>query len=58
MIVVPAERIAYFKKRGWWGDVRVDDLFEKHVREKTDKEACVDPINAMDIVGREPKRLT
>lgn len=58
MIVVPAERIADFKRRGWWGDVRVDDLLEKHVREKTDKEACVDPINCMDIVGREPKRLT
>ena len=58
MIVVPAARIADFKKRGWWGDVRVDDLFEKHVREKTDAEACVDPVNSMDIVGREAKRLS
>ena len=56
MIVVPAERIADFKKKGWWGDVRIDDLFERNVREKTDLEACVDPANAMDIVGREPKR--
>lgn len=58
MIVVPAERIAAFKKKGWWGEVRLDDLFEKHVREKTDREACVDPINCMDIVGREPRRLS
>lgn len=58
MIVVPAERIADFKNRGWWGDVRIDDLFEKNVREKTDAEACVDPVNAMDIIGREPRRLS
>lgn len=58
MIVVPAERIAAFKKKGWWGDVRIDDLFEKHVREKTDVEACVDPVNSMDIVGRAPRRLS
>jgi len=58
MIVVPAERIAAFKKKGWWGERRIDDLFEKHVREKTDREACIDPINCMDIVGREPRRLS
>jgi acyl-CoA synthetase len=58
MIVVPAERIADFKKKGWWSETRIDDLFEKNVREKTDREACVDPINCMDIVGREPRRLS
>ncbi|MEZ5957040.1 MAG: class I adenylate-forming enzyme family protein [Hyphomonadaceae bacterium] len=58
MIVVPAERIAAFKQKGWWGETRIDDLFEKHVREKTDREACVDPFNCMDIVGREPRRLS
>lgn len=58
MIVVPAERIADFKRKGWWGDIRIDDLFERNVRAKTDAEACVDPNNCMDIVGREPKRLT
>lgn len=58
MIVVPAERIADFKKKGWWSETRIDDLFEKNVREKTDREACIDPINCMDIVGREPRRLS
>ena len=58
MIVVPAERIAAFKQKGWWGDVRIDDLFEKHVREKTDREACIDPVNCVDIIGREPRRLS
>jgi len=58
MIVVPAERIADFKQKGWWSETRIDDLFEKNVREKTDREACVDPINCMDIVGREPRRLS
>src|SRR5690606_37574685 len=58
MIVVPAERIAAFKQKGWWGEVRIDDLFEKHVREKTDLEACVDPVNCVDIIGREPRRLS
>lgn len=58
MIVVPAERIAAFKKKGWWGEARISDLFDKHVREKTDREACVDPSNCMDIVGRAPRRLS
>lgn len=58
MIVVPAERIAAFKAKGWWGDTRLDDLFEGHVQSNPDVEACVDPINSVDIVGREPLRLS
>jgi acyl-CoA synthetase (AMP-forming)/AMP-acid ligase II len=58
MIVVPQERIQDFKARGWWGDTTLDDLFLKHVRERPDDEACVDPVNAATIVGGVGDRLT
>lgn len=58
MIVVPSERIAEFKAKGWWGERTLDDLFEQHVRTRPHEEACVDPVNAFDIVGRQPRRLT
>ena len=58
MIVVPQERIQDFKAKGWWGDTTLDDLFLKHVRERPDDEACVDPVNAAAIVGGVGDRLT
>lgn len=58
MIVVPAERIAEFKAKGWWSDRTLDDLFVGHVAANPHGEACVDPINAFDIVGRQPQRLS
>ena len=58
MIIVPEARIRDFKARGWWGERTLDDLFRKWVREKPDAEACVDPVNAADIVGGEGERLS
>lgn len=58
MIVAPAERITAYKEKGWWGDTRLDDLFQVHMRAKPDAEACVDPANCEDIMGRAPLRLT
>mgnify|MGYP000005852038 FL=1 len=58
MIVVPQERIRDFKAKGWWGDTTLHDLFLKHVRERPDDEACVDPVNAAAIVGGVGDRLT
>lgn len=58
MIVVPASRIAEFKAKGWWGGTTLVDLFLRHVRTRPDAEACVDPPNAEDIVGRPARRLS
>ncbi len=58
MILVPEARIREMKARGWWGDTTLDDLFLKHVRERPDAEALVDPINAGDICGGSAERLT
>jgi acyl-CoA synthetase (AMP-forming)/AMP-acid ligase II len=58
MIVVPADRIAAYKNNGWWTDTKIDDLFQSHLGAKPAAEACVDPINSQDLIGRAPLRLT
>jgi len=58
MIVIPKDRIREMKSKGWWGDVTLDDLFRKHVAAHPDAEALVDPLNAADVVGGQPDRLT
>ncbi|OYX57310.1 MAG: short-chain-fatty-acid--CoA ligase [Brevundimonas subvibrioides] len=58
MIVIPKDRIKEMKSKGWWGDQTLDDLFQKHVAAHPDIEALVDPLNAADVVGGQPDRLT
>ena len=58
MIVIPKDRIREMKARGWWGDQTLDDLFRGHVAAHPDAEALVDPVNAADVVGGLPDRLT
>ena len=58
MIVIPKDRIREMKSKGWWGDQTLDDLFRKHVAAHPDVEALVDPLNATDVVGGLPDRLT
>lgn len=58
MIVVPQERIREFKAKGWWGEDTLDDLFRRHLAAHPDAEALIDPINAADIMGGTPERLT
>ena len=58
MIVIPKDRIQEMKAKGWWGDQTLDDLFRKHVAAHPDAEALVDPLNAADVVGGQPDRLT
>nr|WP_291832685.1 class I adenylate-forming enzyme family protein [Brevundimonas sp.] len=57
-MVIPEHRIREMKARGWWGDVTLDDLFQKHVKAHPDTEALVDPFNAPDFVGGTAERLT
>lgn len=58
MIVIPEDRIREMKSKGWWGDQTLDDLFLKHIAATPDAEALIDPINAADLVGGQPDRLT
>ncbi|MBU1348102.1 MAG: acyl--CoA ligase [Alphaproteobacteria bacterium] len=58
MIVIPKDRIKEMKSKGWWGDQTLDDLYQKHVAAHPDAEALVDPLNAADVVGGLPDRLT
>ncbi|MBT9469876.1 MAG: class I adenylate-forming enzyme family protein [Pseudomonadota bacterium] len=58
MILAPAERIADHRARGWWGDTRMSDLFDAHVRRKPGAPAVIDPPNTQAIVGRPPRELT
>lgn len=58
MIVIPKDRIKEMKSKGWWGDETLDDLFRKHVAAHPNTEALVDPLNAADVVGGQPDRLT
>ncbi|MGD9965952.1 MAG: class I adenylate-forming enzyme family protein [Hyphomonadaceae bacterium] len=57
MILASRERIAEFKAKGWWRERTLDDLFERHVRERPQDEACVDPFNASEIADRAPRRV-
>lgn len=58
MILVSEERAKDFKSKGWWGERRLFDLFDEHVRVRPEAEACVDPPNVAVITGETPQRLT
>lgn len=58
MIVVPQDRIRAFKDRGWWGEDTLDDLFRRHLAAHPDAPALIDPVNAAEIMGGTPERLT
>lgn len=58
MIVTSAERLADFRKRGWWGDLTVDDLLQRNRTAVPDRTALVDPMNRAALDGVEPRRLT
>lgn len=58
MILSSAERIAECRRRGWWGDRTVDDVFREAVAVSGDLEAIVDPPNRTVLVGGPARRLT
>lgn len=58
MISVQASKIQEYKSKGWWGNDRCEDLFQRSLLVKPDEVACVDPINADSIVGIPQRRLT
>lgn len=58
MILVPQDLIAEYKRKGWWGEDTLVDLFDRHVREQANAEACIDPPNLAAIMGCRPRRLS
>jgi acyl-CoA synthetase (AMP-forming)/AMP-acid ligase II len=54
----PPERVADYRRRGWWRGETVDALFRKAVAARPDAEALVDAPNRDTLVGTPPQRLT
>ncbi len=47
-----------YRARGWWGEQRLHDLFDAHVRAIPERLAVADPPNRDALVGGAPQRLT
>ncbi len=58
MQVTPADRIADFTARGWWGDRTLATLFAATTSAHPERLALVDPANRADLCGGRPLRLT
>jgi acyl-CoA synthetase (AMP-forming)/AMP-acid ligase II len=58
MILVPADHIAEYRAKGWWGETTMVDLLDRHVTERPGDDALIDPPNTGAIIGRDPRRLT
>ncbi len=58
MLIHSAEVSRIYRERGWWGDVRLQDLLERNARAAPEREALVDPPNLAEIAHTEPQRLT
>lgn len=54
----PPERVADYRRRGWWRGVTVDAVFRDAVAARGDAEALVDAPNRPALVGTPPRRLT
>jgi len=58
MRTTPAERIADFTARGWWGEDTLTSIFDQAVIDCPDRLALVDQFNRSDFTGTDPQRLT
>ncbi len=54
----PPERVAEYRRRGWWRGETVDALFRKAVAARAGDAALADAPNRPGLVGTEPRRLT
>ena len=54
----PPERVADYRRRGWWRGETVDALFRQAVAARPGSEALADAPNRRDLVGTAPQRLT
>jgi acyl-CoA synthetase (AMP-forming)/AMP-acid ligase II len=58
MLIHSAEIRRDYRARGWWGDLRLQDLLARNARLAPDREALVDPPNLNEISGTAPQRLS
>lgn len=54
----PPERVAEYRRKGWWRGETIDALFRRAVAARPDAEALVDAANRQALVGTPPQRLT
>ncbi|WP_332773112.1 class I adenylate-forming enzyme family protein [Phenylobacterium sp.] len=54
----PPERVAEYRRRGWWRGQTVDALFRAAVVARAGAEALIDAPNRQALVGTAPRRLT
>ncbi len=54
----PPERVAEYRRRGWWKGQTVDALFRAAVAARPNEEALVDAPNRQALVGSAQQRLT
>lgn len=52
------ELIREYRRRGWWSDTLITDLFDAAVRTAADQPALLDPPNRPALLGDPPRRLT
>jgi len=58
MRITPADRIADFTDKGWWGRETLTSIFDRAVSASPHSVALVDPFNRTDLTGGQPQRLT
>lgn len=58
MRTTPADKIRDYRARGWWGDTRIQDMFDANALAEPARLAIVDAPNRADLVGTAPQRLS
>lgn len=58
MRTTPAERIADFTDKKWWGEATLTSIFDQAVADNPHRLALVDAINRCDITDGDTQRLT
>ena len=58
MRTTPADRIADFTDKGWWGGATLTSIFDQAVSSSPHSLALVDPFNRSDLTDGNPQRLT
>jgi acyl-CoA synthetase (AMP-forming)/AMP-acid ligase II len=52
------EKIRAYREQGWWGDTRIQDMFDANARAYPERIAIVDAPNRPDLVGTAAQRLS
>ncbi len=58
MLVSPKNVIKRYRKKGYWGDTTIWDLFCANAERNPERVAVVDPLNRSDFTQGAPRRLT